>query len=105
MIDGVNDRSRDAAELAAYAVPLRAHVNLIPLNPTPGYLTQGTPPARITAFRDQLSSLGVNATVRQNRGTDIDAACGQLRAGHAASSDSNGPSGTSTVVRLSAPRR
>ncbi|MDQ1489825.1 MAG: rRNA (adenine2503-C2)-methyltransferase, partial [Actinomycetota bacterium] len=37
LIDGVNDRPMDARELAAYARPLRAHVNLIPLNPTPGY--------------------------------------------------------------------
>ena len=37
MIDAVNDRGSDAAELAAFARPLGAHVNLIPLNPTPGY--------------------------------------------------------------------
>jgi 23S rRNA (adenine2503-C2)-methyltransferase len=53
-------------------------VNLIPLNPTPGFATRGTPPARVAAFRDELRRLGTNATVRQNRGTDIDAACGQL---------------------------
>jgi 23S rRNA (adenine2503-C2)-methyltransferase len=53
-------------------------VNLIPLNPTPGWPTRGTPPAGVRAFRDRLVDLGVNATVRQNRGTDIDAACGQL---------------------------
>jgi 23S rRNA (adenine2503-C2)-methyltransferase len=91
LIDGVNDRDIDARQLAAYARPLRAHVNLIPLNPTPGYLTRGTPPERVAAFRDLLVALGVNATVRQNRGTDIDAACGQLRAAH--------------DVTVSAPRR
>jgi 23S rRNA (adenine2503-C2)-methyltransferase len=80
LIDGVNDRPTDAELLAAYARPLRAHVNLIPLNPTPGWPTRGTPPHRVRAFRDRLVRLGVNATVRQNRGTDIDAACGQLRA-------------------------
>jgi 23S rRNA (adenine2503-C2)-methyltransferase len=80
MIDGVNDRVSDARELAAYAVPLRAHVNLIPLNPTPGYAVRGTPPDRVADFKDRLQLLGVNATVRRNRGTDIDAACGQLRA-------------------------
>ena len=82
LIDGVNDRSTDARELAEYARPLRAHVNLIPLNPTPGYRTRGTPPRRVQAFREQLDTLGINATVRRNRGTDIDAACGQLRAEH-----------------------
>ena len=82
LIDGVNDRPTDAVELAALARRLRpaAHVNLIPLNPTPGWPTTGTPPDRVAAFRDQLRSLGVNATVRRNRGTDIDAACGQLAA-------------------------
>ncbi len=80
LIDDVNDRPSDAAELAALARPLRAHVNLIPLNPTPGYPTRGTPPAGVRAFRDRLIAAGVNATVRRNRGTDIDAACGQLAA-------------------------
>ncbi|HEX6596260.1 MAG TPA: 23S rRNA (adenine(2503)-C(2))-methyltransferase RlmN [Acidimicrobiales bacterium] len=80
LIDGVNDRPSDAAELAALADPLDAHVNLIPLNPTPGYPTRGTPPRRVRAFRDRLRAAGVNATIRRNRGTDIDAACGQLAA-------------------------
>ncbi|MCU1367134.1 MAG: rlmN [Ilumatobacteraceae bacterium] len=83
LIDGVNDRDSDARELAALCrkLPLAAHVNIIPLNPTPGYLTRGTTLARVHEFREQLESLGVNATVRRNRGTDIDAACGQLAAG------------------------
>jgi 23S rRNA (adenine2503-C2)-methyltransferase len=55
-------------------------VNLIPLNPTPGYATRGTSPAGVRAFRDRLVAAGVNATIRRNRGTDIDAACGQLAA-------------------------
>jgi 23S rRNA (adenine2503-C2)-methyltransferase len=80
MIDGVNDRLSDATELASIARPLHAHVNLIPLNPTPGYATRGTPAAGVRAFRERLVHLGVNATVRDNRGTDIDAACGQLAA-------------------------
>ena len=83
LIDGVNDRTSDAEELAAYARARRAHINLIPLNPTPGYPTRGTPPDAVRAFRDRLAALGANVTVRQNRGTDIDAACGQLRAEHA----------------------
>ncbi len=82
LIDGVNDRRHDAAELAAYARPLRAHVNLIPLNPTPGWPARGTPPAGVRGFRDRLVELGVNVTVRRTRGTDIDAACGQLRETH-----------------------
>ncbi|MEZ5218100.1 MAG: 23S rRNA (adenine(2503)-C(2))-methyltransferase RlmN [Ilumatobacteraceae bacterium] len=83
LIDGVNDRRSDAAELARLcrSLPLHAHVNLIPLNPTPGWPTTGTPPDRVREFRDRLEELGVNATVRRNRGNDIDAACGQLAAG------------------------
>jgi len=78
LIDGINDRPSDAAELAAFARPLRAHVNLIPLNPTPGYLVRGTPPGAVRSFRAQLDALGVNATVRITRGSEIAAACGQL---------------------------
>jgi 23S rRNA (adenine2503-C2)-methyltransferase len=78
LIDGVNDRRTDAAELAAYARPLRAHVNLIPLNATPGWPTKGTSAEGVRAFRDRLLEVGINATIRRNRGTDIDAACGQL---------------------------
>ena len=83
MIDGVNDQPRDARELAALVHRLKpsAHVNLIPLNPTPGWPTTGTPKARITEFAKRLEDLHVNVTVRRNRGTDIDAACGQLAAG------------------------
>jgi 23S rRNA (adenine2503-C2)-methyltransferase len=83
MIDGVNDRDSDARELAALCQRLTpsAHVNLIPLNPTPGYPTKGSPMARVQRFRDLLEEYGANATVRWNRGTDIDAACGQLAAG------------------------
>jgi 23S rRNA (adenine2503-C2)-methyltransferase len=84
LIAGVNDRPSDAAELAALAQPLGAHVNVIPLNPTPGYSRRGTPPAGVRHFRDQLCAFGVNVTVRRNRGTDIDAACGQLAAPPAA---------------------
>ena len=82
LIAGVNDRPVDVRRLADLARDVRAHVNLIPLNPTPGYATPGTPPAGVQRFKDGLVDLGVNATVRRNRGTGIDAACGQLRAGH-----------------------
>ncbi|HMK97770.1 MAG TPA: 23S rRNA (adenine(2503)-C(2))-methyltransferase RlmN [Acidimicrobiales bacterium] len=93
LIEGVNVSARDAAELAELALPLRAHVNLIPLNPTAGYLGKGATPARVAEFRDELLAHGVNTTVRANRGTDIDAACGQLAARDA---DSEGapPEGT-----------
>jgi 23S rRNA (adenine2503-C2)-methyltransferase len=78
LIDGVNDSDRDVAELAGAALPLGAHVNLIPLNPTPGYPVRGSTRAVVQAFAAALVARGVNATVRRNRGTDIEAACGQL---------------------------
>jgi len=80
LIDGVNDRAADADRLAALARPLGAHVNLIPLNPTPGWPTRGSPPAAVAAFRGRLAGAGVNATVRRTRGGAVDAACGQLAA-------------------------
>ena len=80
MIHDVNDQGADAAELAQFARPLAAHVNLIPLNPTPGYAVRGSSARRVREFRDHLENLGVNATVRMTRGAEIDAACGQLAA-------------------------
>ena len=83
LIDGLNDTDADAAELARLCrrFHLPAHVNLIPLNPTPGWPTKGSSAARVRDFCALLVDKGVNATVRRNRGTDIDAACGQLAAG------------------------
>jgi 23S rRNA (adenine2503-C2)-methyltransferase len=86
VMDHVNDTARDAGELAPMARALGAHVNLIPMNPTLGGTERGlrgSPPARVRAFRDELLARGVNVTVRQTRGREIDAACGQL-AGSAA---------------------
>jgi len=80
-IAGVNDRPSDARELAAYARPLGAHVNLIPLNPTPGYLVAGSSGAAVAAFRDELAGAGVNVTIRNTRGRDVNGACGQLAGG------------------------
>jgi len=96
LIHDVNDRPEDAARLAAYARPLGAHVNLIPLNPTPGWPTRGSSPERVKAFAAEVNARGGNATVRRTRGTDIDAACGQLRADRVGSAD--GP------VAVDAPR-
>ncbi len=83
LISDVNDRNQDTLELADICRSLRipAHVNLIPLNPTPGYLVRGSGPRKVQEFCDRLVALGVNATIRRNRGTDISAACGQLAAG------------------------
>jgi len=96
LIDGVNDRDSDAEQLARLCHRLRpsAHVNLIPLNPTPGYATVGSSAASVRRFRDRLEDLGVNATIRRNRGTEIAAACGQLAASAAPQSVSVDSPGT-----------
>lgn len=79
VMDGVNDTSDQAEKLAVIARQLHAHVNVISFNPTP--LTAYRRPDRLAVveFVDRLNELGVNATYRETRGRDIDAACGQLR--------------------------
>jgi len=80
MIDGVNDGEEQASGLAALASGWRSHVNLIPLNPTPGSRWSGSPRFRIDRFVATLHRAGVTVTVRDTRGREIDAACGQLHA-------------------------
>lgn len=80
MMDGVNDDIDQARRLADIARRIRAHVNLIALNPTPLSPEMPSSPPAINRFLSVLTDLGVNATIRDTRGRDIDAACGQLRA-------------------------
>jgi 23S rRNA (adenine2503-C2)-methyltransferase len=82
-IAGVNDRPDQAealgALLRAFPGAGGAHVNLIPLNPTSGFTGHAARHDRLQVFAERLAAKGVTATIRRNRGTDIDAACGQLR--------------------------
>ena len=80
MIDGLNDTDEQADGLIDIARGWRSHLNLIPLNPTPGSRWSGTPAARIERFVGRLRDGGVTVTVRDTRGREIDAACGQLHA-------------------------
>lgn len=82
MIDGVNDSPALAEELASLIGEFHAHVNLIPYNPIPGPDWRPSPPVRLRRFADVLAARGLEATVREPRGRDIAAACGQLRAEH-----------------------
>ncbi len=79
LIAGKNDTENQALALAQLLQGLEAHVNLIPLNPTAGY--EGLPSDDDAARRFQkiLSQYGLPSTIRQRRGIDIDAGCGQLR--------------------------
>jgi 23S rRNA (adenine2503-C2)-methyltransferase len=79
LMAGVNDTADQARGLAAIARDLRAHVNLIPMNPTPLAPQQRPSDERVEAFRREVERGGATVTLRDTRGIDIDAACGQLR--------------------------
>ncbi|MCX7682665.1 MAG: 23S rRNA (adenine(2503)-C(2))-methyltransferase RlmN [Anaerolineae bacterium] len=79
LIGGVNDTPEQAQALCARLVGLLAHVNLIPLNPTPGYKEQPSPPAAVDRFTAVLKKHRISHTLRLRRGVDIQAGCGQLR--------------------------
>ncbi len=79
LIDGVNDREEDAAELARLAEESGALINLLPLHPGGAGDLEPSPKRRIHGFLASLKRRGVEAVLRRSRGLDIDAACGQLR--------------------------
>jgi 23S rRNA (adenine2503-C2)-methyltransferase len=68
--------------LAAIAKRLRAHVNVIPMNPTPGVRWKEPSATRTRAFVDRVRRRGAEITLRDTRGRDADAACGQLLASY-----------------------
>jgi 23S rRNA (adenine2503-C2)-methyltransferase len=82
LIRGFNDAPGDADQLAALLRPLKAKVNLIPVNPDPVLGERMVPPddARIESFKARLRERGLIATVRRRRGDEVSGACGQLRA-------------------------
>jgi 23S rRNA (adenine2503-C2)-methyltransferase len=80
MIAGINDSLDLVAPLADLAARVGAFVNLIPFNPIPYQDWRPSPSSRIRAFSQNLERRGVSVAVRESRGRDIDAACGQLRA-------------------------
>ncbi len=79
LIHGVNDSIENAKELARLIKPLHGHVNLIPVNKVEERDFHKGSAQDIRAFCDMLISLGINATVRRELGSDISASCGQLR--------------------------
>lgn len=80
LIAGTNDSPAQAARLAALLEGIPAHVNLIPLNPTGGYHGSATAADAAKAFQRTLRDAGIPSTIRQRRGIDVAAGCGQLRA-------------------------
>ncbi len=80
LIDGKNDTAEQAHALGRLLQGMDAHVNLIPLNPTPGYAGSPANSEQIKTFQTILSGYDLPSTVRQRRGIDIAAGCGQLKA-------------------------
>jgi 23S rRNA (adenine2503-C2)-methyltransferase len=79
LFQGVNDRPEHAEELARLLRGMLCHVNLIAANEYEGGIYRRSRPETVRAFQEILVREGINATVRRELGTDIDAACGQLR--------------------------
>jgi 23S rRNA (adenine2503-C2)-methyltransferase len=80
LLDGINDGTVEAQALAKLLRGMNCHVNLIPYNPVSGLDFQTRSRQRIKAFREVLEGAGIQVTQRLQRGADIDAACGQLKA-------------------------
>lgn len=80
LLDGVNDSLAEARELVRLLSRVKAKVNLIAYNATPGLPFRPPTPERVEAFQEFLKSKGLTATLRKSKGADIAAACGQLRA-------------------------
>ena len=79
LIRGVNDSSEDARGLTRLAKPLKAHINLIPVNPVRERGYEHPDRTHVLAFKKELENNGVNVSIRRALGVDIEGACGQLR--------------------------
>ncbi len=79
LANGVNDTKEDIKELTDLIKPLKAHVNLIPINPVKERDFVQSDKAAIDVFKNKLEKNGINVTIRREMGRDIDGACGQLR--------------------------
>lgn len=79
LIDGLNSETRHAEELASILRGMMCHINLIPLNRVAESPLLPAGRAKVEAFEQTLTRLGMSATVRRSMGSDISGACGQLR--------------------------
>ena len=78
VINGVNNTRADAGKLAKRLHGMQCHVNLIPVNPIKERSFRSFR-KDVERFQKELTALGINATIRRTLGSDIQAACGQLR--------------------------
>lgn len=79
LIRGLNDRVDQAQAVLRWVRSIGGRVNLIPLSPVPEFEGQAPTSAAVEAFRAVLERGGINTTVRRSKGSEISAACGQLR--------------------------
>ncbi|MBF0625061.1 MAG: 23S rRNA (adenine(2503)-C(2))-methyltransferase RlmN [Magnetococcales bacterium] len=79
LLDGVNDRLDDARAFGAYLQGIPSKINLIPFNPWPGTAFRPSSPEVILRFQEALHRQGFVTVIRDSRGADIAAACGQLK--------------------------
>jgi 23S rRNA (adenine2503-C2)-methyltransferase len=79
LLRGLNDDVRHARELVHLLQGRHAHINLIPFNDVEGLPYRRPTPAALTAFLGPLRAAGISVKVRKRKGSEIDAACGQLR--------------------------
>lgn len=100
LIGDVNDADEQADRLAAIARRLRAHVNVIPMNPTPGVRWKEPSKRRTRAFVDRVAAAGVEITLRDTRGRDADAACGQLLASYTLGAGTRLPASVGAAERV-----
>jgi 23S rRNA (adenine2503-C2)-methyltransferase len=82
LIDGVNDTDPELDSLVSFCRGMPFHVNLIPVNPVAGTAAAKPDVRRVMEFERALADAGIEASVRVERGADIDAACGQLKQRH-----------------------
>lgn len=87
MIEGVNDSAANAAELASRLKGMLCHVNLIPANKVEGTGFNHSRRQRMESFMEILQRSGIETTIRRELGSDINAACGQLRRSEANKSE------------------
>lgn len=82
LVKGENDSDEDADTLASLIKDLNCHVNLIPVNPIKERNFRSSDKTAVIAFKNKLEKNHINATVRRTLGSDVNAACGQLRKAH-----------------------
>ena len=79
MLNGVNDKLEQADELSDLIKGFQCHVNLIQFNHIEEVEFKQTPSKNAQLFQNRLSNNGINVSFRKSRGSDRNAACGQLR--------------------------